>query len=670
MIIRRYDPDTLTAAFGIGMGGIDGLATAAAWGRVPPGGRTLSHRHDETEQIIIVSGTGEFVVNEHRTPAGTGTVAVFEPFEPHVLANVGDDDLVFVTQYWRDGDQVDVAVRATARPSFSDRPVFVCSTPPTPNGDLHLGHLSGPYLGADAYVRFQRMNGQRAWHLTGSDDFQSYVRELACREGREPAEVAAQYSAEIAATLALMDIEPDQYTVTGTDPEYRAGLRKFFSALVASGRVTPTAGPALIDPADGGYLYEVDVAGGCPACNAPTRGNICEECGEPNTVADLSAPVAVASGRPAAASTVTRFMMPLHELRATVLAHQRIGRVPARLRQLTDRVFRRARLDIAVSHPGDWGVAPAEPEGAGQVIWVWPEMSFGFLHGIQRLGERIGQRWKAAAPQQDWKIVHFFGYDNSFYHSILYPALYALAFPGWQPDIDYHVNEFYLLDGAKFSTSRRHAIWGKEILNPGSVDAVRFFLARTRAEHERTDFTMAEYERVRDEVLIGAWQRWLGELGDRVDHRYGGVAPEAGNWTASHLAFVRRLRIRLDAVTDALGPDGFTLRGAAAELDGIVSDARAFAATESRLQESEYLESETRTAITLELTAAKLLAAVANPVMPRFADRLAEALGERGPRQWPHGVDPVAAGTPIRLSGNGFFAPVDMRQALAETVAP
>ena len=59
--------------------------------------------------------------------------------------------------------------------NFDDRPVFVFSTPPTPNGDLHLGHLSGPYLGADVFVRFQRMNGVTAWHLTGSDDFQSYT---------------------------------------------------------------------------------------------------------------------------------------------------------------------------------------------------------------------------------------------------------------------------------------------------------------------------------------------------------------------------------------------------------------------------------------------------------------------------------------------------------------
>ncbi|CAM4462886.1 class I tRNA ligase family protein [Nocardia ninae] len=671
MIIRRYQAEALGDSFGIQMGGIDGLATAAAWGRVSPGGRTVVHRHDETEQITIVSGDGEFLVDDRRIPAGPGTVAVFAPFEPHVLGNAGDGDLIFLTQYWRDAAQVSAAVRGE-KPADPARPIFVFSTPPTPNGDLHLGHLSGPYLGADAYVRYQRMNGAQAWHLTGSDDFQSYVRDLARQEQRAPGETAAHFSAEIAATLALMDIEPDQYTVTGTDPDYRRGLREFFSKLVASGRIKPVAGPALADPENGAYLYEVDVAGGCPVCASSTRGNICEQCGEPNAVVDLLDPITAVSGLTPVPTTVTRFALPLHEFRDAVRLHHRFGRVPARLRELADRVFRRERLDIALTHPSDWGIPPAESEGAGQVVWVWPEMSYGFLHGIQRLAERLGAGWKASAPQPEWKLVHFFGYDNSFYHSILYPALYSLAFPGWEPDIDYHVNEFYLLAGEKFSTSRRHAIWGKEILSPDSVDAVRFFLAGTRAERTRTNFTTAEYERVLDEQLIGIWQRWLVDLGCRVARRFGGRAPEAGSWTAEHLAFLRRLHLRLDATTASLGPDGFSLRTTAAEIDGIVCDAVQFAAESGQLADIATLDSEMRTSIVLELTAAKLLAAVSAPIMPRFAAKLDTALGGHGLRDWPDTVEPVPAGSSIALSEAVFFRPSRDAAAIpvAEAVSP
>ncbi|MCP3767412.1 class I tRNA ligase family protein [Streptomyces sp. MAR25Y5] len=657
MIFNVYDASTLSEAFGIDMNSIDGLGTGAGWGRVAPGRSSASHQHDETEFFVIVSGRGEFVVDGRRLPAAPGTVALFEPFESHVLENTGDDDLVFLTQYWRDAGRALASARNAGRKSFGERPVFVFSTPPTPNGDLHLGHLSGPYLGADVFVRHQRMTGADAWHLTGSDDYQSYVPAAARAEGREPAETAAHYSAEIARTLSLMDISPDQYTVTDADAAYRPGLQDFFSRVLASGTARLQEADALFDAESGQYLYEVDVKGGCPGCGSGTSGNICEECGEPNTVTDLAEPVSTRSAAAPRRAPLSRWTVPLHSLREDVGAHHRLGRVPARLRELSDRLFRRPSLDIPISHPASWGVPPAEKDVEGQVIWVWPEMSYGFLHGIQNLGSRLGKDWKAAEPHQDWKIVHFFGYDNSFYHSILYPALYRMAFPGWTPDIDYHVNEFYLLEGSKFSTSRRHAIWGKEILNAGSVDAVRYFLARTRPEGTRTNFQRAAYESALNDTLIGTWQSWLNDLGSRVAKRYGGRAPDAGNWTPEHSAFLSRLGTRLDAVTGALGPDGFSLNQAAAELDALVADTVRFVRQESLTAETAGWEDETRTAIALELAAARLLAHAAAPVMPRFAAALAGALGLTVPDEWPSTVELLAPGSEIRLMDAVFFRP-------------
>jgi len=657
MIINTYEPRALEPAFGIGMSSVEGIGTGAGWGRVAPGGATTSHQHDETEFFVIVAGEGEFDVDGRRHPVRPGTVVLIEPFEAHVLENTGDSDLVFLTQYWRDPVRALKSAGEDERLAFGERPVFVFSTPPTPNGDLHLGHLSGPYLGADAYVRFQRLNGTNAWHLTGSDDYQSYVVSAAHREGREPAETAAHYSAEIVQTLALMDIVLDQYTVTDTAPGYRPGLQDYFSRVVASGRAAVTERDALFDGESGRYLYEVDVRGGCPGCGGSTGGNICEECGEPNTVVDLTEPRSNASDAQPRRAPLARWSLPLHEFRGEISTHHSLGRVPARLRELGDRVFARPALDIPLSHPADWGVPPAEKDVNEQVIWVWPEMSYGFLHGIESLGTRLDRGWKAAAPEQDWKIVHFFGYDNSFYHSVLYPVLYRLAHPDWQPDIDYHVNEFYLLDGEKFSTSRRHAIWGKEILNEDTVDAVRYFLSRTRPEVERTNFRRADFQAALNDTLIGTWQRWLNDLGARIAKHYDGKAPDAGTWTPEHSAFLARLGGRLDAVTGSLRPNGFSLNRGAAELDGLVKDTLRFAGREALTARSAHWLSEARTAIALELAAARLLAHAATPLMPRFAGRLAAALGLPEPTVWPRTVELISPGSDICLATATFFKP-------------
>lgn len=659
MKITRADNATFAPAFGINMASIAafqaGRGLAASFGRVAPRGDTAPHRHDESEAFVVLQGTGEVIVNNIAHPIGAGAVAVFDPFETHVLRNTGDEEILFVDLYWRDPAQRTLAAKNNGHQRLAGRPVFVFSTPPTPNGDLHLGHLSGPYLGADVFVRFQRLNGIEAYHLTGSDDFQSYVVGRARQEGRTPSEIAARYAAEIRATLEIMDIRLDQYTVSSADPAYCDGLRRFFSRVVAAG-IGRRQGGALFDGETGAYLYEVDVGGECPTCRAATGGNICEECGEPNTCIDLVEPRSKVSASQPKPGPIKRFSLPLHEFSDVVLDHHKRGKVSPRLLNLAARVFARENLHLPITHPARWGVRPVEEVDGEQVIWAWAEMAYGFLHGIAELGRRLGRDWAADRPQADWKIVHFFGYDNSFYHTILFPILYKLAYPGWQPDIEYNVNEFLLLDGQKFSTSRRHAIWGKEILTPKTADAVRYYLASTRSETQRTDFNWTAFEQTIAEVLIGRWQAWLTDLGNRIVREFAGVAPDAGSWTPGHTAFFARLRVRLDAVAGHFGADGFSLNGAMGEVNGLVDDAINFAACQRSLATNPAVHDEFRTAVALELAAARLLAVCATPVMPRFAERLADALGEALPATWPDHVSLVPPGARIALSDATFFS--------------
>ena len=661
MRLTTMEQAAFSAAYGIEMASVEGLeapTASIALGRVAVGGETAAHKHDEAEAFIVLRGRGDVIVDGVGHPVAAGSVAVFEPFETHTLRNRGEEPLEFVDLFWRDSDRALRAAPKTGAERYAGRPVFVFSTPPTPNGDLHLGHLSGPYLGADVFVRFQRMMGTEAYHLTGSDDFQSYVVGRARVEGRTPAEVAAHFAAEIRETLSLADIAVDQFTVTGTDPAYREGLREFFSRIAASGSLARRADPGLFDDRTGAYLYEVDVSGGCPSCGAPTGGNICEECGEPNLCVDLDAPNSRLSEAPPRTAPAERYSLPVHAFADRVAEHQARGKVSPRLQDLAARVFARSTFHLPVTHPSEWGVPPAEEGADGQVIWVWPEMAYGFLHGIAALGARLGRDWQANAPRDDWKIVHFFGYDNSFYHTILFPILYELAHPTWDTDIEYNVNEFYLLEGKKFSTSRRHAIWGKEILTPETVDQVRYYLALTRGEVERTNFERKAFDRTVAETLVGRWQGWLAALGQRVEVDFDGRAPDAGSWTSDQRAFLARLQARVSAAAVHYGADGFSLNAAMETLNGLVEDAARFAQAQLLLRMLPAERSAWRTATALELAAARTLAQLAAPAMPRFASRLGDAVGcPAALHRWSDQVGFVPAGTPISLATTRFFTP-------------
>jgi methionyl-tRNA synthetase len=665
-----YQPAALSESDGIDVSYVDlgpagALGVGAAWARVPPGAVSGANQHDEIETWVILAGSGEVIVDGGRQPVTAPIVVQFEPFETHQVENTGDTDLVFASFFWRDGERASKAATTVEHRRFGERPVFVLSSPPTPNGDLHVGHLSGPFFGADVFVRFQRMLGVEAWHITGSDDYQSYVVPVAAREGRTPAETAAHYSDEIEKTFALMDIVPDVYLSNSRDPSYPEALRRFFTRLVAAPQVSLREDPALFDPDTGAYLYEVDVTGGCPACGAVSRGTVCEACREPNVSADLVEPRATASGKAARAGTLARYSLAFHELAGQVAAQHRLGRIPPRVKELAGRVFQRERLDLAITHPADWGIRPDEPGVDGQMIWAWVDVACFYLHGIELLGRRLGREWRADAPQSDWKIVHFLGADCTFFHPILHPAIYRLVHPEWTPDIDVNINEFYLLENAKFSTTRGHVIWGRDILSPETVDGLRFYLALTRPEGRQTNFARAAYEAYVRDTLAGTWERWLNDLGERIEARYGGVVRDAGIWTPDHWAFLSRLETRLARITGSLGQDGFSLNRAAEGLNGIVEDALTFSRLEAPLAEIETWKDEARTAIALELAAAKLLAACSAPVMPRFAARLAAALGQPAPTEWPRGVTLVPPGTRVELANAKLFG----APALAEMPA-
>ena len=61
------------------------------------------------------------------------------------------------------------------------------AAPPTPNGDLHVGHLSGPYTAGDVHTRYLRLRGVDAHFIFGTDDNQSYAKTNAVRLGLGPA---------------------------------------------------------------------------------------------------------------------------------------------------------------------------------------------------------------------------------------------------------------------------------------------------------------------------------------------------------------------------------------------------------------------------------------------------------------------------------------------------
>lgn len=651
MMIRKLDPAEFSEDFGIRCRQIfpsDEFRQTpfkALWNLVPPGGSTRLHRHHEGETFIIVEGQGRMTCGDETEPVEAGDVVSIPPFTNHTLANGSETErLLFLNLYWEDlrlifeqgGASPDSATADESRP----RRVLVFGSPPNPNGDLHLGHLAGPYLSADVHTRYRRMLGDEAFYLLGTDDNQTWTAAMAAEKQAAPQDLADRFAEQIQETLRRARVEVDGFYRPNRSVHHREMVRKTVECLHRDGHLVARDAPALVCDVCDRYLFEIFVSGGCPHCGRPSCGNACEECGRPNQVVDLVEPRCRACGSSPRVTTVRRLYFPLEPHRRSLEEYVASVSMSSQHRALCRSLFDDELPEIVASHPNDWGI-PVPVEGFdGQIVSAWLEMAPGYLAGSQELADRLGLEagWRGFWSSSDAEVVQFFGFDNCWNHGLLYFALLRAYDPEIRPPRAFVSNQLYRLDGRKFSTSRGHAVWARQLIEASSADAVRLYLAATCPEVEQSDFVAQEFEHFLQRELFGRWTDWLRALGRRLDRDFNGLVPEAGTWTDDHRRYLDRLAALLKEAAAAYRAETFSLRRGARVLQALVREGRDLGLAEERWSSVSSGYDERRTGMALELATARTLALVAAPLMPDFADSLWRALGEEEPitrQRWP-----------------------------------
>ena len=412
---------------------------------------------------------------------------------------------------------------------MSDRLTVILIPPPTANGPLHLGHLSGPYLAADLVARAVRAGGADVIALGGVDLHQNYVLTRAEMDGVDVHDMVSAYRRRIDKALRLSRIGSDADIDPG-DPVHQEAVATLAAALVDAG-IIPMRPVRLHRCADcRRTLHHSYVTGACEACGSSASGGSCEGCGGYTCAQTLlDARCARCGGEPEPFDGVVP-VLALGDVRDELLQVWAGASFPGRVRDLISRYLLSGLPDIPLAYPTDWGIAGSGPL-AGLRLDVYFELGLSTALGVAGVAgvhvrddpADLVDRTRAGLSRVD-ALWHVNGIDNAFAFAVLFPAVYLAA--GFRPDqlAGAVVNEFYTLDGTKFSTSRNHAIWADDFLADEDADLVRLFLAWDRPDRSATDFTLAGYrafcERARP--LIGrerpasttgiAHERWSAEL--------------------------------------------------------------------------------------------------------------------------------------------------------------
>jgi methionyl-tRNA synthetase len=365
---------------------------------------------------------------------------------------------------------------------------------PTVNGPLHVGHLSGPFLAADIAARAARARGERIITLAGVDVHPNFVLTKAETLGVDVYEMVSGYRAQISSAFASARISHDLFI----DPEldsFCQAVTSMLEELLQRGaiRMRPMTLHRCSDC--GRTMHHAYVVGKCPHCGSGANGLSCEPCGSFTSAATLVQPVCARCGGEPEPMDCTVPVLRLEDFRAQLIAEWTQAELPPRVRRVLSHYLSAPLPDYPVAYPTDWGI-----EGGGQLAGMRvdfaAELGLSYLYGPARAVDAGADTVDAcvAAWHQLSGLWHFNGIDNAFYFGILYPAVFAAAGVTGPKMRGATVNELYLLEGQKFSTSRNHALWADEFLSGHDPELVRLYLSWCRPDRYESDFTQASFE--------------------------------------------------------------------------------------------------------------------------------------------------------------------------------
>jgi methionyl-tRNA synthetase len=512
--------------------------------------------------------------------------------------------------------------------------VWITATPPTPNGPLHVGHLAGPYVCADVLRRFLRADGMSVLLTTGLDDHQSYVAARGDREGRSGSEIADEYGAQILDAWTAADIAFDRICRPRAEAHYSGFVTSAFRVLYQAGHIVAHVRPLPYCRRCERWLYEAYLSGRCPHCGEDCGGNACEVCGRPNECGDMLETRCALCDSPAEMRPCERLYLPLAPFEDRLQAFWGDVEMPPHLRTLCALMLHEGLPEIAVSHPGSWGLQVPIASFGSHRVYAWLEMALGYL--LERGPSGI-------VPAQG--AIQLFGFDNGYFHAALMPAVYMALQPGGALPQAFIVNEFYQLEGLKFSTSRNHAVWALPAIAEAGSDALRFHVLSDRPWGRATNLSHGDLERTRS-YLREHWSSWLQRLLLAVQRDCAGEVPQEAPQGPAWRQLASHLLGHLVELRAAYSPLTFDPRRATALLDEIVACAVDFGYVHEfeRLRPGDGVAY--RSALTAQLAVAAALAVWAAPVMPAGARRLAALLGiEPDRRACASALAPPPAGT-------------------------
>jgi methionyl-tRNA synthetase len=416
---------------------------------------------------------------------------------------------------------------------------MVTSALPYANGPLHIGHLAGAYLSADAYVRFQRMMGKDILWICGSDEHGAAITMRALKENLTPQEIVDKYHTIFKDTFEKMGISFDFYHRT-SDALHHETTQEFFRTLYKKGEFVEIESDQYYDEKAKQFLADRYIVGTCPKCgNSEAYGDQCEKCGSSLSPTELINPVSKLTGEKPVMRTTSHWYLPLDKYSDWLTTWINTGVLEGKElhdpNEWKNHVLGQCKSWLegglqprAMTRDLDWGVdVPHDiPGHEGKKIYVWMDAPIGYISATKAWAKENKKDWKKYWQSEDTALLHFIGKDNIVFHCLIFPAILK-AHGDYILPFNVPANQFLNLEGNKISTSRNWAVWVHEYLEdmPDKQDELRYVMFKNMPELKDSEFTWKGYQEAINGELVNNLANFVNRVVVLTNKYYDGKVP-------------------------------------------------------------------------------------------------------------------------------------------------
>jgi len=520
--------------------------------------------------------------------------------------------------------------------------ILVAVAWPYANSHIHVGNITGSYLPADIFARFQRLKGNRVIMVSGSDAHGTPVTVSADVEGKTPLEIYQRYHKSFLELFQKLGLTYDMFTSTHTENHFKVS-QSIFLALEKNGYLYAQKQKQWYAPSQGRFLPDRYIEGTCYICGYNNaRGDQCDNCGNLLDATELIDPRSKIDNSSPELRDTEHFYLDLGKLQPDIVAFLKEREDYWRsnvLRQSLGQIMARGLHGRAITRDLLWGIPVPKDGWEGKCLYVWFEAVIGYLSAAIEWATASNQpdAWHDWWYNPDSRSYYFIGKDNIPFHAVIWPGQligagdwFGQIFEGQENThltlpYDVPANEFMNMESQQMSGSRNWAVWGLDFLTRYDPDPLRYYLTANMPESKDTDWDWQDFLNRNNNELVATWGNLANRMLSFAHKHWDGQVPTPNELREADRAVLATIEAGFNTIGEHL--NAVRLRAGLFEAMRLAGEVNKYLDEAAPWFEIKTDKSAAATTVYTALRAIDSLKVLFSPYLPFTSNRLHKYLG-------------------------------------------